>query len=70
MNLEAKKKLLVIACTCDRLEAEIRWNRHFGEVATPLEWAGRIGRIGSLLGPLLPRWMRLCSSVLSMFTKR
>ncbi|GAB5558421.1 MAG: hypothetical protein SynsKO_00680 [Synoicihabitans sp.] len=70
MSLEARKKLLVIACTCDRLEAEVRWQRKFGKSNSPLAWAGKVGEMSKLLGAFQPRWMRIGAVLLSLFAPK
>lgn len=68
MTLEERKRILVIACTCDRLEwasTMIRRRRRGGMMTHLPAWAHALGPLAL---PFLPRWMRLAWLVASKFT--
>jgi hypothetical protein len=73
MDRKIEKKLLVIACTCDRLEWESKWRPRLSPSAAGSSW----GQIGVWVGwastwmvPFLPRWARLGARFVRILTKR
>ncbi|MCF3650546.1 hypothetical protein [Synoicihabitans lomoniglobus] len=73
MDRNIEKKLLVIACTCDRLEWEQKWRPRLSpshghawwrQVGTWAGWAS------SLMVPFLPRWARLGARLMRIISKR
>jgi hypothetical protein len=72
MNKEERKKFLVLACACDRVELSLIWRRPARALAGVAGFVSNpwVQAATSVVTPFLPRKFRAASALFSLWKSR